>query len=124
NANGANASGAGIHGIYSTYGSTINANGANASGAGNTGILADRSSTINANGANASGAGIHGIYSTYGSTINAFGAIIQNQTTGINCIKVLEGSHIEASGINTTGSTVPIFSQTINTLTSNGIIYQ
>ena len=51
-------------------------------------------------------------------------AIIQNQTTGTSRVRVIDGSHIEASGINTTGGTVTALSQTANTLTGNGIIYQ
>ena len=147
NAQNANASNAGIHGIITGQGSTIDANGANASNAGAYGIIADRSSTINAqnanasnagihgiiagdgstidaNGANASNAGTHGIYARGGSTINAFSAIIQNQTTGTSRVRVEYGSTIVTNGINTTGGTVPVLSQTANTLTGNGIIYQ
>ena len=105
-------------------GSTINANGANASGAGTYGIYATQGSTINASGANASGAGTHGIYASNNSTINAYNAVIQDQSVAGARIVVFNGSTIEASGINTTGGTSPVFSQTINTLTSNGIIYQ
>ena len=114
---------AGTYGIYAVYGSTINATGANASGAGQYGIFATHCSTINATGANASGAGSVAIQASVSSTINATGAIIQNQTTGI-CLRVFDGSTIEASSINTTGSTVTIFSQAVNALTSNGIIYK
>ena len=124
NANSANASGAGNTGIYAFLGSTINANSANASEAGNTGIYAQLCSTINANSANASEAGNTGIYAQLCSTINASSAIIQNQTTGTNCVRIIDGSTVEATNINTTSSTVPVFSQAINTLASNGIIYQ
>lgn len=70
------------------------------------------------------GAGTHGIYAVNGSTVNAYGALIQNQTTGTARIIVIDGSTVEATGIDTTGGTVPVFNQAINTLTSNGIIYQ
>ena len=70
------------------------------------------------------GAGSAGIYASTGSTINAQRAVIQNQTTGAVRVGVQDGSHIEASNINTTGGTVTALNQTANTLTSNGIIYQ
>ena len=93
-------------------------------GAGSSGIIAAGGSTVNAVGANCSNAGSNGIYATQGSTINAYIAIVQNQTTGTSRIRVAYCSHIEANGINTTGGTVPVFSQAVNTLTSQGIIYQ
>lgn len=120
----ANASSAGNTGIYAYGSSTINAYGVNASGAGTYGIHAYGSSTINAQSAEASSAGNYGIYSVTGSTINAYGALIQNQTTGSYCIGIHEGSTVEASAINTTGSTVTGLSQAANTLTGSGIIYQ
>ena len=139
--------GAGTYGIYALDGSSINARGANCSNAGNSGIIAvdDSSinarsancsnarisgiyvvegSTVNAVGANCSNAGTYGINATQGSTVNAATSIIQNQTTGTARIRVSDGSHIEASGINTTGGTVTVFSQAVNTLTGEGIIYQ
>lgn len=124
NANGANASNAGTYGIAATQGSTINAYNANASNAGANGIHTNSCSIINADGANASNAGAYGTYATQGSTINANGAIIQNQTTGTSRVKVEQGSTINATAIITTGGTVPALSQTANTLTANGIIYQ
>ena len=124
NADGANASNAGYAGIYAANGSTINASGANASNAGSSGMYADFGATINSPYANASNAGSRGIYAGVKSTINAFKALIQNQTTGTFRIVVAYGSTIEATEINTTGGTAPVFSQAINTLTSNGIIYQ
>ena len=123
NANGANCSNAGDSGIYAVFSSTINANGANCSNAGGYGISAF-SSTINANGANCSNAGNSGIYAVFSSTISAYNAIIQNQTTGSARVVVQYGSHIETVGISTTGGTVTAFSQAVNTLTGNGIIYQ
>ena len=123
NAEGANCSNAGAAGIVAGASSTVNANGANCSNAGNAGIYADQRSTINANGANCSNAGSNGISASTGSSINAYGAIIQNQTTGTARIKVGAGSHIVAFGIDTTGGTVPVFSQAPNTLTALGIIY-
>lgn len=116
--------GAGTYGISATNASIINANGANASNAGTYGISALAGSTINADGANASNAGSNGINANRGSTINAYDAIIQNQTTGTSRIRVQAGSIIVAIGTNTTGGTVTALSQTANTLTSGGIIYQ
>ena len=57
-------------------------------------------------------------------TINAYGSTIQNQTTGTARIRVTAGSTIEAIGIDTTGGTVAVFNQAVNTLTGNGIIYR
>ena len=116
--------GAGAYGIYASYDSTINASGAIASNAGTYGIYAGQCSTINAYGAIASNAGSAGVYAVSGSIINANSAIIQNQTTGTSRVLVLDGGHIEATYIDTTGGTVPDLSQTANTLTGNGIIYQ
>ena len=93
-------------------------------GAGAYGIVAMQGSTINAQGANASNAGTHGIYAYSGSTINAYLATIQNQTTGTSRVAVVDGSHIEATGLNATGGTVAVFNQAVNTLTGQGIIYQ
>ncbi len=116
--------GAGNIGIFAQNSSTINANGANCSNAGTYGILALFTSTISANGANCSNAGTYGITAAESSTISAYSAIVQNQTTGTARISVNDGSTIEATGIITTGGTVPVFSQAVNTLTDNGIIYQ
>ena len=116
--------GAGTYGIVAIYASTINAYGANCSNAGHSGIYASNSSTINAISANCSSAGTYGIIASNSSTINAYGAIVQNQTTGTARVVVQDGAHIEATGIDTTGGTVPVFNQAINTLTSHGIIYQ
>ena len=123
NANGANCSNAGTHGIAALNASTINANGANCSNAGTYGIYALDGSTINAQGANCSNAGTYGIYALNASTINALSAIVQNQTSGTARVTVQSGSTINARGINTTGGTVPVFSQAVNTLTQSGIIY-
>ena len=116
--------GAGTYGIYAANSSTINAASANCSNAGTYGIIADRASTVNAYGANCSNAGQHGIFANEGSTINATLATVQNQATGTSRVRVQAGSHIEAYGINANGGTVPVFSQAVNTLTANGIIYQ
>jgi len=115
-AGGADASGAENYGIYAYSGSTINAGGANASGAGNIGIRASRGSNINAGGANASGAGNHGIRASRGSTIDAGGA----NASGAGDIGIRAGS---GSTINAGGATGTL-SQTANTLTSDGIIFQ
>ena len=116
--------GAGTHGIVATEGSTITADGANCSNAGTHGIVATGGSTITADGANCSNAGTHGIVANRGSTIHAVHTIVQNQTTGTARVAVGSGSCIAVYGINTTGGTVPAFSQAINTLTGSGIIYQ
>ena len=116
--------GAGTHGILANAGSTINAFSANVSNAGDAGIFANACSIINADSANVSNAGVHGIVAGGGSIINAYGAIIQNQTTGPSRVSVANGGQVEAVGINTTGGTVPALSQTANTLTGYGIIYQ
>ena len=115
--------GAGAYGIFAADGSTINANSANCSNAGDVGIYAINASTINANSANCSNAGAYGIFANVSSTINAINAVIQNQTTGGVRVLINYGSVIAATGINTTGGTVPTFSQAVNTLASNGIIY-
>ena len=115
--------GAGTYGIYALGGSTINANGANCSNAGIYGINANRGSIINADSTNCSNAGASGINAARGSIINAVLAIIQNQTTGTSRVSVIEGSHITVIAINTTGGTVPVTSQVVNTVTSSGIIY-
>ena len=139
NARGANASGAGSYGIYAHHGSTINARGANASGAGINGISAVASSTINATSADASGAGSNGIYASYGSTINATSANASG--AGSNGIWAASGSTIsaddaDASGAGSNGiyvnrgsiinarSVTGTLSQTANTITGNGIIFQ
>jgi len=116
NADEADASGAGTHDIRAYRGSTINADGADASGAGDKGISASRGSTINADGADASGAENNGISASTGSNINAKGANASG--AGGNGIFAYEGSTISANGA--TGT----LSQTANTLTSNGIIFQ
>ena len=116
--------GAGSIGIYAVDSSTINARMANCSNAGGMGIFAGAGSTINAAYANCSNAGNIGVEASEASTINAAYAIIQNQTTGISRVYISGGSTINVTGINTTGGTVPALSQTANTLTSNGIIYQ
>lgn len=72
---------------------------------GNCGISALAASTINAAGANCSNAGNCGISADRGSIVDAYNAIVQNQTAG-TVSRVVGGSHIEATGINTTGGTV------------------
>ena len=123
NARSANCSNAGTNGIYAINSSIVNAANVNCSNAKASGILASVASIVNATSANCSNAGSYGIIAQYGSTINAVGAIVRNQTSGNARVLVQDGSHIEASGIDPTGGTAPIFSQAVNTLTSNGIIY-
>ena len=116
NADGADASGAENHGIYANDGSTISAASASASGAGSRGIYAYRGSTINADGADATGAGINGILASRGSTINADGA----DASGAIAIGIYAAS---GSTINADGATGTL-SQSTNTVTRNGIIFQ
>jgi hypothetical protein len=116
NANSADASGAGAQGFHAEDGSTINAYAAGASGAGARGIYANDGSTVNANSADASSAGAQGIHASYGSTINAYSANASG--AGTYGIYARNGSTINADGA--TGT----LSQTANTLTSNGIIFQ
>lgn len=109
-------------GILAQNGSTIHAENANASGAtgGNgVGIRALGNGRINAKDANASGAQNFGVSAEKGSWINADGVNAQKggSPASTDC-RVLTGSHINFSG--GTGGT----SETINTLTANGIIYQ
>lgn len=104
------------YGLHAAHGSTINAQNANASGAGDTGIFATSSSTINAQGADASGAGSYGIVAAKGSTINATGADASD--AGDEGFRVYSGSTINAHDV--TGT----LSQTANTVTSDGIIFQ
>ena len=120
----ANCSNAGTNGIYAAWSSVITAYGANCSNAGTNGIHAVRSSVITASSANCSNAGTNGIYAAASSVIDANVALVQNQTTGAARVRVQDGSHIEASGIIITGGNVTVLSQTANTLTGNGIIYQ
>jgi len=116
NAEGADASGAGTYGIFALNGSTINAHGADASNAGANGIYATDGSTIHASLSDASGAGNYGIYAFGSSTINSNGADASG--AGIYGIVVARGSNINADGA--TGT----LSQTANTVTGDGIIFQ
>ncbi len=108
---------AGSYGIYATNTSTISALGANVSGAGSFGILADNGSIINARSINASGAGSFGIYAANASTINARNA--NASSTGNYGIAVYDGAAI-INASNATGT----LSQTANTITNRGIIFQ
>lgn len=113
----ASAASCGGNGVYALSGSTINCPGINASGAGNIGILAERGSIINADGADATNATDRGIVAVRGSTINAHAS----DTTGFGGstgYRILNGSFINAT--DGTGST----SETVNTLTANGVIFQ
>jgi hypothetical protein len=115
NAEGADCSGAGGNGIMVIGGSTVNAQGADCSGAGGNGIRVIGGSTVNAQGADCSGAGGNGIMVT-GGTVNAEDADCSG--AGGNGIMVIGGSTVNAQSA--TGTT----SQTPNTLTAAGIIFQ
>lgn len=116
--------GAGTYGIYALAGAVIFADSANASNAGTYGVYTDSSAIIAANRVNASNAGTSGIRAIGNSIISAYMSIVQNQTTGLSCASVEAGGVINVNGMDTTGGTVPALSQTTNTLTANGIIYQ
>lgn len=124
NANNANCSNAGVYGMFAANSSTINADSANCSNAGTDGIYALDGSTINARNANCSNAGACGVIAYHHGIINAIYVIVQNQTTGTFRVFVAAGSTINAYGIDTTGGTVAVFNQAVNTLTNNGTIYQ
>lgn len=116
-ASGAGFKNAGSFGIRTFGSSTINANGADVSGAGDIGMESAQGSIINADGADASGAvQRYGIRSIRSGTINFQGGNASG--AGSVGIHVSEGSTINAK--DATGT----LSQSANTLTSNGIIYQ
>jgi hypothetical protein len=142
NANNVNVSGAtSLYGIYCLNSSTVSAstcNAANANvdgcrvqsasrafissgtltGAGGRGIYALQGSTISAQSADASGGTTNGCATIAGSYINFVGGNGQiGGSPGVNDIDVLQGSIIAAN--NATGGT----SQTVNTITANGIIF-
>jgi len=108
---------AGEIGIYATRGASISADDANASGAGGSrGMYANTGSKINARDANVSGAAGNGIQANNNSTIDA--RDIDASNAGSSGIRVSNGSIISASGA--TGTT----NIAVNTLTSDGIIFQ
>lgn len=112
---GADVSGAGVYGIYAE-GSRVSAGAVNVNGAGTTGIHASQGSIVTATIADAIGAGDYGIYAEDGSTVSATGADASG--AGISSFYVYRGSTITADGAKGT------LSQTRNTATSNGIIFQ
>lgn len=90
--------GAGVNGIYATFGSTINAYRVNCSNAGSIGICATEGSTISAIGSNVSNAGYSGIFANGASTISANGANASN--AGSFGISAEVASTIDASNVN------------------------
>lgn len=140
-----NADGSVFNGTGNAYfarlNSRINANSITTSG-NNFGVLAEDCSTINVNGSTITNSNAYGVQATRGSTINAnsstisnwgFGGVYSGQgsiinVTNSNCrdggsdstidIRVFSGSIIQASG--STGGT----NVTINTISSNGIIFK
>ncbi|TMZ67654.1 hypothetical protein EMG21_28650 [Klebsiella pneumoniae] len=112
---GADVSGAEVRCIEATRGSVINAQNVDASGAGDKNVIAFGASTINLNESDARNAGGNGVECSRGSTINAHG--VNTSGAGDTGFVVFNGSIINAGGA--TGS----FSQTVNQITSNGIIF-
>lgn len=112
---GADVSGAEVRCIEATRGSVINAQNVNASGAGDKNVIAYGASTINLNESDARNAGGNGVECSRGSTINAHD--VNTSGAGDTGFVVFNGSIINAGGA--TGS----FSQTVNQITSNGIIF-
>lgn len=107
---------AGESGIYADEASVINAHFATCDNSNGTGMTAIRSSLINADGATARNANLIGILSNRGSTINANGADASGASE--NGFSVNRGSIISCR--DGTGS----LSQSANTLTAAGIIFQ
>jgi len=104
------------NGIYAERGARINAYKANITGAGRIGIQAVEGSIINASHANISGATNRGILAQLGSIVNADNA--DASSAGYCGMEVYCGSIINAN--NATGT----LNQAVNTITSNGIIFQ
>lgn len=118
NARGGTANNCAIAGFVATAASTINCPSASATGCA-IGINAREGSTINANGAVATGHTSSGIYSFEGSTINARGA--NARRAGVDTTSdflVGRGSILNFNNSKTGG-----VSQTVNTLTAEGIIF-
>ena len=114
--NGCGVKNAAKYGLLVEYVSFVKANTSNFSGAGETGIKAWMCSMIEANDAVVTGAGEYGIHSLRGSVVNATSA--DASSAGTYGFKVNEGSIIVA--IMATGT----LSQTANTITLQGIIFQ
>lgn len=112
---GADVSGAEVRCIEATRGSIVNAQNVDASGAGDKNVIAFGASTINLNESDARNAGGNGVECSRGSTINAHG--VNASGAGDTGFVVFNGSIINAG--DATGS----FSQTVNQITSNGIIF-
>ena len=109
NANSSMVSGSTEEGIFALDGSIINVRDTTVSNC-DTGIIADNSSTISASGSSSTGNTTVDVLSTRGSNIN-----ISQGTAGT--VTVNNGSTINASGVTAT------FSQPVNTITGNGIIF-
>lgn len=105
--------------IFSQSGSTINCTGSTITGAGNRAAYASGASRINASDCTGTGATNEGAYAASGSTINIQSSNFQKGgSPSSDDIKVENGSFINAAGA--TGGV----SQTINVLTSEGVIFQ
>lgn len=110
-------SGALNHGVYVASNSTAYVRNIDASNAGNDGIHAREGSMVDAMGANISGAYNDGIYATRGSIINA-SSVNGGSEVGLYAVHVTYGSIVNA--YNVAGE----FSQDVNTITNNGIIFK
>jgi hypothetical protein len=130
-----------INGVNAVYGAVVDVGGGNMSGADHYGIYAI-SSIVEASSANVSGAGQIGISSNQGAHVNAQSAIATGCTE--SGIAGIAGGHVNAHSANarrgvsdspddikiSSGGVVVSFngtggtSNTVNTLTSNGIIYR
>lgn len=115
---GADCSGAGSAGLHAEAGSTINGENCDCTSCGGVAIQAIRGSTINAKDADASGATDRGIQCTQASRVNADGVNAQKGGSPASTdVEVLYGGIVNFHG--GTGGT----SETVNTLTANGIIF-
>lgn len=119
NANGIHVNNCTAYGLRSENGSDINAFGAQAKNAGTIGVGARIGARINANGVNCSGAATNGMLAFEGSSINARGANARmGGSDATTDFVVQRGSFINTYNAKTGG-----VSQTVNTLTADGIIF-
>lgn len=105
--------------ILANSGSTINANSATLTGAGSRAVYALSSSSVAAANVTATGAVSDGVRCSTGSRVDINNSNFQRGgSPSVTDIVVVDGSFINASGA--TGGV----SQTVNTLTSDGVIFQ
>lgn len=105
--------------IFASSGSTINANSATLTGAGSRAVYALSSSTVAAANVTATGAVSDGVRCSTGSRVDINNSNFQRGgSPSVTDIVVVDGSFINASGA--TGGV----SQTVNTLTADGVIFR